>query len=120
MKSQNKRDTEENFKTKFGERFKILRKSLKLNQEDFAKHIGVSSVSFISNIEKGQKIPGSEILFILKSKNPTLNLNWLLSGEGEMLLSEIEATNNSADQRIANLENAVATIQRVISSLQQE
>lgn len=119
-KDKSKGEPEQHFKTEIGKRLKMLRKSLNLNQEDFAKQIGMSSVSFISEIETGKKSFGSDFLYSLKSKMPMVNLNWLLSGEGEMLLSESEATNNSADQRIANLENAVATIQRVISSLQQE
>jgi len=59
---------------------------LKIGQNKFAKQCGFSE-SLISN-SKGSI--GSEVLNKIISKYPELNINWLLTGEGEMLKSNTE------------------------------
>jgi len=69
-----------------GRRLKRFRKSKNLTQKSVASSIGTSS-GHISDLESGKKLPGSETLYSLM-RNFGLNINWLLSGEGEMFLAE--------------------------------
>lgn len=66
-----------------GARFKTIRTAQKLTQQAFAKALGISS-GFISEIEQGNKLPGSEILYSLK-RVFNVDIDDFLSGEGPML-----------------------------------
>lgn len=63
-------------------RIKLIRKEKNLTQTDFGKLIGVTKQA-ISNIEGGYSNPSLELLSQL-FKNFYVNLNWLITGEGEM------------------------------------
>jgi len=63
---------------KIGERLLLFRKEKRLTQQEFASKAGTSA-SYISEIEAGKKLPGSEILSSLL-RTFGLNINWLLSG----------------------------------------
>lgn len=104
----------------FGHRFKTIRKSFELSQEAMGKRIGIKSTGFFSEVENGKQIPGGEILLTLKREFPTVNLNWLFTGKGEMLLaaSEVEAE-KSTEELIASLKEADIRIQEVISTMEQ-
>lgn len=64
------------------ERFKQLRKTLKLNQNNMATMLFVSQQT-ISNYESGRLSLPNEILDKLR-KELKVNLNWLVSGDGEV------------------------------------
>lgn len=66
------------------ERIKVLRNSLKLNQENFGKAIGLSK-SGISNIENGTRnVTGKHIKLISNEFN--VSEEWLRDGVGEMFI----------------------------------
>ena len=68
-------------------RLKAIRKTLKLNQTNFAKLLGISQ-THLSSVEKGKK-RFSALLFIpLKKLN--VNLDWLVDGKGSMFNVEDE------------------------------
>ena len=71
------------------ERFKILRETIGVTQEELANSIGVAP-SFISGIERNKKDISRNLLKKLLDKYK-ININWLLSGEGEMFLSSVPA-----------------------------
>ena len=65
-----------------GERLKLLRKTLKLYQGDFAKQIGLTQTS-LSVIENGRNsLTDRNIKLICSTFN--VNERWLRDGEGEM------------------------------------
>lgn len=72
--------------SKQGERVKKLRETLNLTQQEFAGIFGISR-QFICDVEKNKKILNSEKLCILLG-NYNANINWVLSGKGEMFLDE--------------------------------
>jgi len=72
-----------------GDRLKILRKSLKITQEEFASRIRVSK-GFLSNLEKGIRNPSDQLLKLI-SYEFSSSENWLVNGEGEMFISPEEA-----------------------------
>jgi transcriptional regulator with XRE-family HTH domain len=68
--------------TEFGQRIKNIRKTLGLNQKDFASPLNISS-TFLSEIENGKYKPGFDFFKnILDHFN--VNLHYLLTGQGEM------------------------------------
>ena len=69
----------------FAERLKILAKRLGLKQHNIYKDMGTSSAR-VSNVFNSVNNPSYEFLQIFLSAYPNVNANWLLTGEGEMLL----------------------------------
>lgn len=66
-----------------GERIRLLRKSLDLNQTDFGKNIGLPQ-SVVTAWERDARIP-NERQIILISSYYNISREWLETGEGEML-----------------------------------
>ena len=69
-----------------GSRFKLIRKEKSLTQKVFAETLSISP-GYVSEIEKGKKIPGGEVLSSLK-RIFQVDINWLLDGTGKMFLTE--------------------------------
>jgi len=65
-------------------RFSSVRKHMGFNQELFAKQTGIPK-STIQKYEGGHREPGSDALAALSRMG--INVNWLLTGVGEMLLA---------------------------------
>lgn len=76
-----------------GERIRLLRRSLDLNQTDFGKNIGLPQ-SVVTAWERDARIP-NERQIILISSYYNISREWLEKGEGEML------TKMSADEEIS-------------------
>lgn len=82
-----------------GKRIRLLRKSLKLNQTDFGKPLGLKQ-AIIGQYETGvRNITDRNIDMLCKTYN--INKDWLLTGEGEIenknsntLIHEISQTQN--------------------------
>ncbi len=66
-----------------GQRIKQLRKMLGLTQKEFAEKIGKATIS-ISKWEAGDRTPDESTLRLI-SQTFGVNLDWLKTGEGEML-----------------------------------
>jgi transcriptional regulator with XRE-family HTH domain len=80
-----------------GQRIKMARKALKHSQKSFSKTLGISQ-GFLSYIENSQKIPGSEVIVLLK-KHYDINPDWVLTGEGDFLV-------NGSDRVGGSMENS--------------
>ncbi len=74
-----------------GLRLRLLREALNLSQAKLAKKLKVSQGA-ISKWESGERDVPTSILIELK-KEFGVNLNWLLSGEGEMFSASSESAN---------------------------
>ena len=93
------------------ERFKGLRINLKLNQRDFADKLGVTQ-AIISYVETGGK-PSYDVMEGIFTGIKNINFTWLLSGEGEMFVSdevnedigELQEKNKVFEEEIKNLKN---------------
>lgn len=70
------------------ERLKAFRAQLKLTQKQLAEQIGVSGRGY-QGYEDGRSVPGGEA--IGRFVKLGLNANWLLTGEGDMLLSKLQS-----------------------------
>ncbi len=86
--------------TNIGERLKNIREQLKLTQEEFAKILGISR-SRLSQIEHNKHDPSVKILTPLAKQN--LNINWLLTGEGEPFLTPPTKTGEKEPQELVKI-----------------
>jgi transcriptional regulator with XRE-family HTH domain len=78
-----------------GSRILGVRKKLNLLQKDFAKAMEISNAS-LSEIESGHAKPRFELIFNI-TKKFEININYLLHGEGEILMpDEIERQSGMA------------------------
>jgi len=77
-----------------------------------SKHLGVSS-AYVSKLRSGTKQIGQSTISKLVNKYPDLNLNWLFTGEGNMLKSGVgkseiiqinEKESNNLQKRIVEIE----------------
>lgn len=76
--------------TEIGQRLKKIRESRSLNQKQFGDNIGVSTYETVSRWERGLGYPSADILETIRQKY-LINIDWLISGEGEMLLENQSA-----------------------------
>lgn len=69
-------------------RLRVARTSFNLNQKDFASKSGVGFSTY-QKYEMGMSVPGGEAIegFVRLG----INANWILTGEGEMLLADQRA-----------------------------
>lgn len=70
--------------SEIGKRLRTVRKKLKLTIIEFAEKMGVFFTQY-SRYEKGQDFLVSN-LYRIKKAIPNLNIDWLVSGEGEMFI----------------------------------
>ncbi len=82
------------------ERLEFFLKSKKISKTDFGKAVGVSN-SFVSSMRKSL---GPDKIQSIAQTYPDLNVEWLLTGEGEMLKSQsTKAPTPSTDQNNNNV-----------------
>ncbi|MBF0534862.1 MAG: helix-turn-helix transcriptional regulator [Nitrospirae bacterium] len=67
--------------TSIGSRIKKIRTGENLTQRLFAKELETSA-GYISELESGKKLPGTDIMLSLMRRF-NININWLLSGLGD-------------------------------------
>ena len=79
----------DSYALKIGERIKLVREQQKLSQKAFAEKCGDIPSTTISKYEQGLIKPSAEILS--KMGYIGININWLLTGEGEMMRGKGEA-----------------------------
>lgn len=73
---------------RISDRLKTFREHKKLSQKQLAESIG-TALTRISEYERDKVKPSSEILSKLAEIH-NLNINWLLTGKGDMFLDETE------------------------------
>ena len=79
-----------------GSRLKLIRTSKKLTQLDFGKCIGVTKQA-IANVESSHSNPSIDFLSkLIEIFN--VNINWLISGHGEMFTNIVRKTLPSDDE----------------------
>lgn len=99
------------------QRFRIFRNYLKLTQSEFASALGDVSQANITDIEREKVKVSIDVLEKLHIKWK-INVHWLLTGEGEMLLSE--TTNQIHYSNLAEAERDVARLKDKINDLEKQ
>jgi len=76
-------------------KIKQIRKELSLTQKEFSEKIGIER-SLLSHIEIGDSMPSIEFYSSI-AKIFRINLNWLITGEGNMLVNDVAIKNNNSE-----------------------
>ncbi len=100
------------------DRIKLLRKTLKLNQTDFASSLGMT-MRAIQKWEAGEvEIKISSLKLLEKVFNA--NIDWLINGTGSMFLDEKEKKADSGVVRAASSYNVPERLLILLSKLKKE
>jgi transcriptional regulator with XRE-family HTH domain len=83
--------------SEIGERLKIIRKKLSLNQKNLTKELGLSQ-GLYSNYESGRVKLSGKLIALLSIKF-NINPDWLLTGEGEMFKADTDESTARSEQR---------------------
>lgn len=93
----------DSYALKIGERIRLVREKEGLSQKAFAEKCGDVPSTTISKYEQGLIKPSAEILS--KMGYVGININWLLTGEGEMMRGKGEAESVTTEAIEALSEN---------------
>ena len=80
----------------YSENLKKLRKELRVTALELADNLGISANS-INNYENGRRKPNFEFLELLVQVY-NVNLNWLITGKGEMFIGQDKANHTGIDE----------------------
>ena len=97
----------------FGERLKKVREGLGLDQKAFGMAIGVAGRDTISRWERSLGFPSADTLIYMR-QNYRINIDWLISGEGEPFIGERIQEEGSANR------GKIVTIDPVVQLLNEE
>lgn len=70
-------------------RILLLLNKLNLNKNQLSQKLGFANV-VIGNITNLRNLPSFDFLYRLKNYDNRINMNWLVSGEGEMFNDDIQ------------------------------
>ena len=101
------------------QRFKELRKFLKLTQKEMAEAIGKKDYSAIQKYENGRLNITDGVLLNLQEKF-NVNIDWMRTGEGSMFLSDNEKKADSGVVSIASSYNVPERLLILLSKLKKE
>lgn len=73
-----------------------IMKSASLSNAEFAEKIGISTSS-LSHIFSGRNNPSLDVVMRIHKSYPTININWLLYGEGEMTQERSVVSDTTTD-----------------------
>jgi transcriptional regulator with XRE-family HTH domain len=86
-----------------GNRLKILRKHLKLSQEEFGDRLTVNSKSTVSAYERGA-LPIAQKALVVLYNDMHVNKDWLERGEGDMFIKETDGDRIRREKAIGQRE----------------
>lgn len=108
----------------YGIRLRKIRDKLNLSQQEFAEKLHTTQAT-VSRYEKDLRMPDADFLEKL-TELYHLNINWLLTGKGEMFLgqtsqtSEFQANNNELEKqqkRLQDLQKQVDLLKKNIQEI---
>lgn len=100
-----------------GGRLKALRKRKKLTLRDMAEKLNISP-GYLSEVERGKKIPGGEVFIMLK-QNFNIDMNDLFALEGKTDINKVNEALESYATDESEL-NSIREINQIISFIEKE
>lgn len=67
------------------DRIKAVQEHYNLKQKQFASELGVAEAT-LSSVKTGRTAPSNNLIQAIHNAYPAININWLMFGEGDMLL----------------------------------
>ena len=102
---------------KVGERLKNIINHLNHNTTSFSKSIGLSNNVTLMRIVKGDSTPSFSTLQKIKASYPEINIEWLITGEGEML-KESSKSNEWFQNALERAQKDIEWHKELITTLQ--
>lgn len=101
------------------DRFKEIKNKVFKNQSNMSSNLHLSRQA-LNNIERGISFPSYNTLYVL-CNDYNINLNYLLTGQGNMLLSDDDKVNNNEliqqqQDRIKELQAQVDLLKELLQS----
>lgn len=97
-------------------RIKRLIDHFELNVSSFSKSIGLTGNVTIHKIVKGESSPSFATLSKIKETYPEVNIDWILSGEGDMLITNQKDISWYEDQ-LANAKEEIKWHRELVETL---
>ena len=104
-------------KKEIGKRLKFIREFKKLNQRDFGENLGIQ-YQHVSKYERGETVPTWENLIKLIDIYG-VNVNWLLTGKGNMFLSPM-GYEEVEDKPILTVRDVDSDFEEIIEELKKD
>lgn len=82
----------------------------------FEKHCGIST-GCLNNAVKSKMITSMKTVIKVKEKFPELNMNWVVNGEGNMILSGINSCNMDYKEAYEECLKAIESLNDVIKAM---
>lgn len=101
------------------ERIRMIMESQQMSQLEFAKTLGIPP-STLSSIFTGRTNPTNKHTQAIHKAFPSVNINWLMFGEGKMLSEIVDATVESASSGASDMLFPASTEQPVPSLFSDE
>ena len=103
--------------TKIGERLRTFLETERMRPNTLARQSGNSSTQ-IYNILNGRKYGTDKLVQILDAL-PTLNMVWLISGEGSMYVNKFDSGNaDSIDASAASVQEKIQSLEKEVENMQ--
>ena len=90
-----------------------------LSKNEFSKIMGLSN-SYMTKMGVNKGNIGSQIIEKIVRIYPEINLSWLITGDGEMLVSENKNNQESMDCKKCGIKNDLTRYQRDLERYQKE
>jgi hypothetical protein len=84
---------------KFETRFKALIDRVANNTNEFAQSLGYAKASVMYNILNGKSFPSFDTIEKIKTKYPRVDINWLITGKGNMFYDTISVNEEISQNR---------------------
>ncbi|BDS10939.1 ATG16 family protein [Aureispira anguillae] len=84
------------------ERLENLRFFFKKNKTEFSKILGYTTSQSYTNYLSGSNNLSMKMVKTLKEHDPRINIDWILSGQGEMLLSNAPQNTTTTTEQAEN------------------
>jgi len=98
------------------ERLKLIREALRLSAPEFAAKLGYFNAGSYRNIENGADDITEKFIFRLQKAVPDINMDWFVSGKGEILTPQDKANNiNNPIENNTKLIPTIMTDQTILS-----
>lgn len=99
-----------------GERITILRNYKNMNQKEFSEFIECPRSS-LSEIENGKRSPNIELIVGISNRCKEINIDWLLTGEGEMQKALPSPLPPTEERRVAQVDRRTLKMQELLDGL---
>lgn len=95
----------------------LISRQIASSQKELGRELGYNNESTFSQIINGRFPAPKKFKSKLKELEPSLNIEWLETGEGNMLLNEVSGNNNTSIAGNSNQVNCSSTLEKALDEI---